>query len=189
MTPQDLGILHDSVLEVEPQISLAEFLLLSEHAAAESPDIEKALKSNEGSGRVLFFVRELRDRPTSLPVLPRGAAAAAPPTPFSRRMSRDGIDGASWPQNYSAKGHKLRSVRRVRDSIAGRLGARQSDVSRVLGGCRDDISTISKPVLDAGAIYVSFFTERYKDDGSAEVLVYDFAKHQVRQYFDSIIKV
>ena len=44
-------------------------------------------------------------------------------------------------------------------------------------------------LLDAGAIYVSFFTERYKDDGSAEVLVYDFAKHQVRQYFIFIIKV
>lgn len=188
VTPQDLGTLHTGVLETEPQITLAEFLLLSEHARTVHPDAEKALKGNEQSDRVLFFVRELPDRPTSLPALPPGAAPAAPPTPFARRMSHNGIDGASWPHNYANKEYKLRTMRRVRDSIIDKLGARQSDVSRILGGCRDHISTASRPVLDAGAIYVSIFTERYREDGSGEVLVYDFAKHQVNSSLCGLLR-
>ena len=71
-------------------------------------------------------------------------------------------------------------MRRFRDTLVDATGAAQRDVDRILLGCRDYVSSGTKSVLEPGGAYISLYSERPSASGGKEVLVYDFAKHQVR---------
>ncbi|KAI5124828.1 hypothetical protein M0805_005458 [Coniferiporia weirii] len=170
----DLGTLHDAVLETGARVNIAEFLLLSEHAASESRSVESALKDRVPPGRMLFFVRELphRSQTTSSSVLSSSFRPVA-------LTNIDSCCNYSLPRNYAGRGYKLLFMRRFRDTMAEATGAMQEDVDKILLGCRDYAVSGMRPVLEERGVYVSLLTERWTEDGSTEVLVYNFAKHQI----------
>lgn len=165
----ELGYLYDRTLETGTHIDLTEFLLLSENASTEYRDVQqKALRraaAESNSGLMLFFVRDL----------PRHQSSNS-----SSIASNDGSLESSWPQKYAEKGYRLKFMRRFRDTLVDATGAAQRDVDRILLGCRDYVSSGTKSVLEPGGAYISLYSERPSASGGKEVLVYDFAKHQVR---------
>lgn len=170
----ELGYLFDRTLETGTHIDLAEFLLLSENASTEYRGVQlQALKrttADTNSGVMLFFVRELPQRE-------RSGSTSSSSTAFN---AFNGSMESSWPQKYAEKGYRLKFMRRFRDTLADATGAAQRDVDRILLGCRDYVSNGTKSVLEPGGTYISLYSERSSASGSREVLVYDFAKHQVR---------
>ncbi|KAH8118570.1 hypothetical protein DFH11DRAFT_1503199 [Phellopilus nigrolimitatus] len=152
-----LGVLYDRTLETGTHIDIAEFLLLSENASLELHGVEEALKADSANaGRMLFLVRALPHCPV---------------------YAHD-----YWPQKYAARGYKLKLMRRFRDTLSEATGAAQADVDQILLGCRDYIVTGTKSILESRGIYISLFSERWVDDDNKEVLVYDFARHQIPSY-------
>ena len=165
----ELGTLHDRSLTIGTRISLSEFLRISEQPYFEGCDVEEALKvdADKGNGLILFFVRPLRLRP-AIPT--RGGAELEEGT---------GEEYDLW-RKYDSRGFTMRFMSRVRDALAETLGAEPTEVDKALRGCEVAVSRHSQSVLDPGCTYVSLLAERTSSYGPSEVLVYDFAKHQVR---------
>lgn len=107
--------------------------------------------------------------------------------PTARRSSHRQDQGQSEhrlpPLVTHPKGFKMRFMGRFRDVLAETTGAKPEDVDKVLNGCKNTATRKSTSVLEAGCTYVSLFVERVSCDGSSEVLVYDFARHQVDTAF------
>ncbi|THH06693.1 hypothetical protein EW145_g3903 [Phellinidium pouzarii] len=165
LTPEWLGTLHDAALEMGTRIDITEFLLLSKHATDELQNLERSLKNDGPPGRMLFFVRKLPHHPASLVSADKAIC-----------------DEYNWSQKYAERGYRLLFMRRFRDTLAQMTGAAHADVDRVLLGCKDDTVSGTRPILEADEMYVSLFSERCAEDGSTEVLVYSFAKHQIPSY-------
>lgn len=179
-----LGTLHERALETGTRLCIAEFLLLSEQASSQLRDAENALKASADAnkGLMLFFVRRLPHRPSSL-----GSTTYSDPVATATRVETNteikSAEDYEWQKKYLAQGYRMRFMGRFRDTLAEATGATYADVDRVMHGCKDTATRRTRSVLEAGTTYVSLFTDRMADDGSSEVLVYDFARHQVCSLF------
>ena len=70
-------------------------------------------------------------------------------------------------------------MRRFRDTLAEITGLNEANIENMFYNCREFATKGLRPILEPGQTYVSIFAERWSPDEKTEVLVYDFAKHQV----------
>ncbi|KAL5527680.1 hypothetical protein ACEPAG_6481 [Sanghuangporus baumii] len=198
---EKLGTLHDVALETGSRIGIEEFLRLSEQDSRvrDGRDAEEVLKARVKSGRslMLLFVRVL-------PQHQQQQQCSSEAVPHSDSQGRVGFKGAlqenggckdnvaTDPRNFYrqeqtsrttlANGFKMRFMGRFRDVFAETTGAKPDAVDKVLNGCKNNATGKYGSVLEPGCTYVSLFVEQVSCDGSSEVLVYDFAKHQLPSY-------
>ncbi|KAL5507962.1 hypothetical protein ACEPAH_5580 [Sanghuangporus vaninii] len=199
---EKLGTLHDVALETGSRIGIEEFLRLSEQEASrvrDGRDAREASKARAESGRglMLFFVRVLpqhqpQQQSSSEAVLCSDSQGRIgfKGTPQENGGGRD--NGATGPRSFCREeqtpritltdGFKMRFMGRFRDVLAETTGAKPDAVDKILNGCNNSATGKYGSVLEAGCTYVSLFVEQVSCDGSSEVLVYDFAKHQLPSY-------
>ncbi|EJD01456.1 uncharacterized protein FOMMEDRAFT_169573 [Fomitiporia mediterranea MF3/22] len=177
---EKLGTLHYQALETGTHIDIREFLMLAEDADSRARDAERVLNTStsDDRGLMLFLVRTLAQAPqgTAIPSAHYNEGAHEQDTAEVLGTEHD------WRRRYGSRGFKMRFMGRFRDVLAETAGASPADVDRVLYGCKDTASRGTRSVLEAGCTYVSLFAERVSCDGSSEVLVYEFAKHQLPSY-------
>ncbi|OCB84836.1 hypothetical protein A7U60_g8056 [Sanghuangporus baumii] len=201
---EKLGTLHDVALETGSRIGIEEFLWLSEQEASrvrDGRDAEEASKARAEGGRslMLLLVRVLpqhqqqqQQQSSSEAVLCSDSQGRVgfKGTPQENGGGRD--NGATGPRSFYqqeqtsrialADGFKMRFMGRFRDVLAETTGAKPDAVDKALNGCKNNAAGKYGSVLEAGCTYVSLFVEQVSCDGSSEVLVYDFAKHQLPSY-------
>ena len=151
----EIGYLYDLTLTTGDYLNVSEFLLLCERDSTQFYDAEKALRRPDGSmetGLMLFFIRNL---PESVPL-------------------------TDLLLKYARKDYKLAFMRHVRNSLIDSVAATPDKVDQVLVGCREYMTRGTKVTLEPGKTYLSLHAERNARNGTREILVYDFAKHQVR---------
>lgn len=161
----DIGIPFDDALEISTHKNEPGLLRSSAREDRLYHDVEGAIDSHINTGMVLFLVR--------------GA-----PKPFTTDMTSRSQGRQSRVQSNAPHISTPRFVRRFRDTLANITGETGDlrDVDNILLGCREYAIRGLCPILEADKTYVSIFAERWSPDGSTEVLVYDFAKHQIPCY-------
>ncbi|KAL5530129.1 hypothetical protein ACEPAF_6386 [Sanghuangporus sanghuang] len=201
---EKLGTLHDVALETGSRIGIEEFLWLSEQEASrvrDGRDAEEASKARAEGGRglMLLLVRVLpqhqqqqQQQSSSEAVLCSDSQGRVgfKGTPQENGGGRD--NGATGPRSFYRQeqtsritltnGFKMQFMGRFRDVLAETTRAKPDAMDKVLNGCKNNAAGKYGSVLEAGCTYVSLFVEQVSCDGSSEVLVYDFAKHQLPSY-------
>lgn len=152
----EIGYLYDDVLKTGVNLIHTEFLSLEDDVPT-CPDFEKGSQGKSSyhpEGIMLFLVRRFPQQSSSL-------------------------SGHSKAIDYVPRGFHLSFLHNLRYSLADTTGSTLEDTDRILVGCQDYVENGTKSVLQPGGTYVSLHATRPTADGYQEVLVYDFARHQV----------
>lgn len=162
---EEVGHLYDCTLMTGTYLNIQEFLSLSESSLSRPMDVEMAMKAtggNERTGLMLFLVRDIPE-----------------PTPIGS-FNDEGVP------IQAPEGFRFTYMRRLRTTLAEATASSPADVDKIVLGCRNYMQSGTRPILEGGSTHVALLAQRVREDGDCEVLVYDFAKHQVR-IFKSVL--
>lgn len=126
------------------------------HGHSESPhDMTVTLATSEGV--MLFVVRELGS--------------------WGHKV----VDPTDSVEYYAAKGYRLAETRFFAPILAERVGVSKSEMDVFLSACKTYAKRGTRAVVQSGGTYLGLFGVRPSPstDGDLDVLVYNFARHQV----------
>lgn len=126
------------------------------------------LRLHSSEGVMLFIVRTIG----------AGAPAAhdVPGADKQIGVSTDNID------SYLSRGYRLTETRFFSKTLADNMGVSKSEMDVFLSACKTYAKRGTRPVVQAGGAYLGLFGVRPAADNGLDVLVYNFARHQIPAY-------
>lgn len=140
-------------------------------AALGQSDDEKAvpaipIRFHGSEGVMLFLVREINN-----------AAPFDTGEPGQdKAISTDNID------HYLQRGYRMTDTHFFARALADNLGVQKGEMDLFLSACKTYAKRGSKPVVQAGGIYASIFGVRPTLNQQGDMVVYNFARHQIPAY-------
>ncbi|KAL7422485.1 hypothetical protein Q5752_003133 [Cryptotrichosporon argae] len=166
---ESLGVMFDRVLTTGTRVGeQIETQPASGDDESSIHGITLRLQSSEGV--MLFIVRSIGH---GLP-----AAHDMPHTDKSALASTDSID------HYLSRGYRLTETRFFSKTLADHMGVSKSEMDVFLSACKTYAKRGTRPVVQAGGAYLGLFGIRPtgSQHGGLDVLVYNFARHQIPAY-------
>lgn len=173
LSVESLGVMFDRVLTTGTRAQ--------NDKDKKDPDSEKNPKGDDESsihgitlhlhtseGVMLFIVRTIN-----------GGAPASHDVPGSDKqvgVSNDNID------SYLARGYRLTETRFFSKTLADNMGVSKSEMDVFLSACKTYAKRGTRPVVQTGGAYLGLFGVRPASDNGLDVLVYNFARHQIPAY-------
>jgi hypothetical protein len=129
-----------------------------------------SLKLNESEGVMIFIVREIGQ---GLPAICDDPAAD--------RSKVVSTDTKNW---YTDKGFRLTETQHFASAFSDRMGVSRHEMDIYLNACKTYAKRGTRPVCQTGGCYLGLFGVRPTGEELSEldILVYNFARHQVRLY-------
>lgn len=169
---ESLGVMFDRVLTTGLREADKDKKGLDEKGATKGDDESSihgiTLHLNTSEGVMLFIVRTIGN----------GAPAAhdLPGADKQLGMSSDNID------SYLSRGYRLTETRFFSKTLADNMGVSKQEMDVFLSACKTYAKRGTRPVVQAGGAYLGLFGVRPASDGGLDVLVYNFARHQIPAY-------
>jgi hypothetical protein len=91
-------------------------------------------------------------------------------------VSPDNID------SYLARGYRLTETRFFSKTLADNMGVSKQEMDVFLSACKTYAKRGTRPVVQSGGAYLGLFGVRPASDNGLDVLVYNFARHQIPAY-------
>lgn len=127
------------------------------------------LRMHNSEGVMLFLVREIGDG--------HPAAWDNPSADKSQLRSVDNVD------SYTARGYRLAETRYFSKAMADHFGVSKQEMDVFLSACKTYAKRGTRPVVQSGGAYLGLFGVRPTGEKSnLDVLVYNFARHQIPAY-------
>lgn len=171
LSVESLGVMFDRVLTTGTR----------QQSPADKANDEKNMKADDESsihgitvhltaseGVMLFIVRTIG-----------GGAPASHDMPSMDKqvgVSSDNID------SYLARGYRLTETRFFSKTLADNMGVSKQEMDVFLSACKTYAKRGTRPVVQAGGAYLGLFGVRPASDNGLDVLVYNFARHQIPAY-------
>lgn len=124
------------------------------------------LQTSEGV--MLFIVRSIGSG--------KPASHDVPSAEKQLGASNDNID------SYLARGYRLTETRFFSKTLADNMGVSKQEMDLFLSACKTYAKRGTRPVVQAGGAYLGLFGIRPASDNGLDVLVYNFARHQIPAY-------
>ena len=126
------------------------------------------LRLHASEGVMLFLVREIGD---GFP-----AAVDYPNAEKTRLVSHDSVE------NYTQRGFRMAETRFFSKALADHMGVSKPEMDVFLSACKTYAKRGTRPVVQSGGAYIGLYGVRPVGEinGGVDVLVYNFARHQVR---------
>ena len=169
LSVEALGSLFDRVLTTGTRVGTPE----DEEEKRGLRDDESSIhgisfKMPESEGVLLFLVREISG---GLPI-----SHDYPNHGYSDAQSFDTID--YWHE----RGYRLTDTRFFSRTLADHMGVSKAEMELFLGACKTYAKRGTRPVVQSGGTYLGLFAVRPSNtQHGLDVLVYNFARHQVGQ--------
>ncbi|KIR78424.1 hypothetical protein I306_04566 [Cryptococcus gattii EJB2] len=127
------------------------------------------LRMHNSEGVMLFLVREIGDG--------HPAAWDNPSADKSQLRSVDNVD------SYTARGYRLAETRYFSKAMADHFGVSKQEMDVFLSACKTYAKRGTRPVVQSGGAYLGLFGVRPTGEkNNLDVLVYNFARHQIPAY-------
>jgi hypothetical protein len=164
---ESLGVMFDRVLTTGLHEQDKSDKLDEKKGDDESSIHGITLHLNSSEGVMLFIVRTIGDGTPAAHDLP-GNDKLVP--------SNDNVD------SYLARGYRLAETRFFSKTLADNMGVSKPEMDVFLSACKTYAKRGTRPVVQAGGAYLGLFGVRPASDGGLDVLVYNFARHQIPAY-------
>lgn len=126
------------------------------------------LNLHNSEGVMLFIVRTIGSGAPASHDTPSGDKAVG--------VSSDNID------SYLARGYRLTETRFFSKTLADNMGVSKQEMDVFLSACKTYAKRGTRPVVQTGGAYLGLFGVRPAGDSGLDVLVYNFARHQIPAY-------
>ncbi|EIW67253.1 hypothetical protein TREMEDRAFT_12207, partial [Tremella mesenterica DSM 1558] len=161
---ESLGFMLDRVLTTGQKANEDKFKSAFGEEEKAVPGL--SIKYQGSEGVLLFLVREIGDAP-----------------PFSidskggdKSFSTDNVD------HYMQRGYRMADTHFFSKALADNLGVLKGEMDLFLSACKTYAKRGTKPVVQPGGIYASIFGVRPTLDHQGDMVVYNFARHQIPAY-------
>ena len=171
LSVESLGVMFDRVLTTgtrvpgpeDPQEKASDDLKSDDESSIHGI----TLRLHASEGVMLFLVREIGD---GLP-----SAVDYPKADKSRLPVTDSVE------HYTQRGYRMAETRFFSKALADHMGVAKPEMDVFLSACKTYAKRGTRPVVQSGGAYIGLYGVRPTGqvDGGVDVLVYNFARHQV----------
>jgi hypothetical protein len=173
LSVDSIGVLFDRVLQTGTKaITPEEVEKMGYPYPADEESVHGiTLRLGTSEGVMVFLAREIgKGKPKS--------------ADFPNRQIQAGAPETDTVQHYLENGWRLAETRFFSKSLADAMGVNKPEMDIFLSACKTYAKRGTQPVVQEGGVYLGLFGVRPtgSHDGGLDVLVYNFARHQIPAY-------